>query len=331
MSRLLLILTVFFFYSCSKDNTLKKIDDNDCEDFNSSWSPPTGPIYYETGYQFESPYFNPNNPNEFLYTLRNKQTQEYKLMKYNINTNVKTEILTNVRILEQAKWSKKGWIAFVNLSDYQVYIIKENGDSLRQFSSNSNNYYPAWSSDGKFLIRQFTPTSGSPYHLLKQELYSFNSDTIYKEFAFYNEISNTGKIVSKVYLNGKSHIAFSDVNNINFSGVVNLEDTKLTSLDCLSWSNDGETVYFTSAPNGYSFGLFRVDINNKKLTKLIDFCDTKRYTTISCSSDGKTLVAQRIHTSQQVGSNGSNTGNFIVKSSVYLINIQTLEESKVEL
>lgn len=58
----------------------------------------------------------------------------------------------------------------------------------------------------------------------------------------------------------------------------------------LCWDNTGNNVYVTI----YTDGLYKINIGSKQITKLISFCDSKRYETISCSSNGKYLVAQRV-------------------------------------
>ena len=61
------------------------------------------------------------------------------------------------------------------------------------------------------------------------------------------------------------------------------------------------------------------------------FCDSKRYTKISCSPDGTRLIGERIDSYLEKNSNGSPTGKIIENSNIYLIDLQTLKETKINL
>ena len=74
-----------------------------------------------------------------------------------------------------------------------------------------------------------------------------------------------------------------------------------------------------------------MNINNGSYTKLISFCDSKRYKSISCSPDGLKLIGERIDSYLKKDLNGNPTGQIIEKSSIYLIDLQTLKETKINL
>jgi hypothetical protein len=66
-------------------------------------------------------------------------------------------------------------------------------------------------------------------------------------------------------------------------------------------------------------------------SNLMGFCDTKRYKGISCTLDGKKLVAERIDSYLVRDSNGNPTGQVVENSSIYLINFETMEVTKINL
>ena len=63
----------------------------------------------------------------------------------------------------------------------------------------------------------------------------------------------------------------------------------------------------------------------------MDFCDTKRYETISCSADGKKLIGERVDSYLVKDNEGNATGRIMENSSIYLIDLETLEETKINL
>ncbi len=119
--------------SCLKDKVISTPSgEGDCYSFGVL---PSLTYFSNERFQYQAPYFNPNNVNEFVYNYKDFELDEYKLMKYNIQTGEKTVLANNVKIISQPKWSRKGWIAFDNVfnQNYQIWIIKDNGDSLKQF------------------------------------------------------------------------------------------------------------------------------------------------------------------------------------------------------
>src|SRR5690606_26904002 len=136
------LIVIFGSLSCKKDKEPSKGED--CYEFSG---------FQETGnfYPFASfgrstqPCFNPNNPNEFVFYYTDN-SGGVQLRKYNILTQQNNEIITfNKKIYGQPKWGKNGWIAFTSLNNgyvEHIYVVKDNGDSLRQFTNSIANLYP---------------------------------------------------------------------------------------------------------------------------------------------------------------------------------------------
>ena len=64
---------------------------------------------------------------------------------------------------------------------------------------------------------------------------------------------------------------------------------------------------------------------------LIEFCDSKSYGNISCSSDGQTLLTSRTDSYKKKDSLGNPIHPIHVKASIYLIDLNTLVETKINL
>jgi len=337
INNIYLFLLIIGILACRKDKpiTPKTTEkDTECYEFPML----VLSFFSKERFQYQTPYFNPNNANEFVYNYKDFKLNEYKLMKYNIQTGVKFELISDVKIISQPKWSKKGWIAFDNVfnHNYQMWIIKDNGDSLTQQSTSGGNIFPTWNATGNNLYWMHSPITppAHPYYFVQKTLNNSVIDTImYTDdenngYTGYNEIGNDNILITNTYINNQEHLAYTDINNISFTSLFNTYQEFQTDF-CrgLTWSNDNKTVYF-SIPNK---GLFEINIFTKKHTLLIEYCDSKRYKTISCSSDGKKLIGERIDSYNLKDSDGNPTAEIVQNSSIYIIDLITLEETKINL
>jgi len=311
--------------ACRKD---KPIVISDCYDFQEELPPIT--YFSSIGQQYKLPTFNPNNSNEFICYDKDLKNNTNKLIKYNISTGIKTILAQNIKLISQPKWSKKDWIAFDNSLDYQIWIVKDNGDSLKQFTTNTTNLYPAWDNTGLNLLWQYAPVlASSPSFLVSKNVYNTLIDTIIQDdninygVSIKNNISKNNVLLAKTLIENKPHIAYTFIDNISFESVLNLEQEGFLSITGLTWSNNSEKAYFSHS------GLFVLDIITKKYTLLMDYCQSKSYRNISCSSDGKYIIGERMDSYVQKNSEGKSTGEIVQNSSIYLINLETMQETKI--
>lgn len=307
--------------ACRKDKPIVL----ECYDFQEELPPLT--YFSSIGQQYHFPSFNPNNGNEFVYYDRDLTNNTNKIVTYNMLTGVKT-ILANMNAMTQIKWSKKGWIAFDRT--YQIWIVKENGDSLKQFTANTTNLYPSWDNTGLNLYWQYAPVlASSPSFLLRKNIYNSLIDTIINEdninygISIKNNISKNNILLSQTLIENKPHIAYTDINNISFQSVLNLDKEGFLSYTGLTWSDNSETAYFSHS------GLFKLDVNTKEYILLMDYCQSKSYRSISCSPDGKFIIGERIDSYVQKNEEDKPTGAIVKNSSIYLINLETLQETKI--
>lgn len=333
---LLFIILLTGVMACRKDKPLPSpVNNSEC--INLDWGNLTiGRTWFsKERYQYQTPYFNPNNANEFIYNYKDYELNEFKLMKYNIQTGIKTELASNIKIISQPKWSRKGWIAFDNVysPNYQLWIIKDNGDSLMQFTTNKYNLFPTWDATGDNLYWQYSPVLGYPYYFYKKGLYSSVIDTILRNgdanngYAGYSEVSINNILLTNTYINNQSHLAFSNLSQISFTSLFNVNQAFSDYIRSSTWSNNSQTAYFTV----YNDGLYQLDINSGNYTKLMGFCDSKRYTKISCSPDGAKLIGERIDSYLMKDSEEKPTGEIVENSRIFLIDLQTLEETEINL
>lgn len=326
--------------SCRKDKTppIHLGEDSECHTF-----PMLLQSYFvsET-FMFKQPCFNPNNQNEFVFHFQDYSQNSFQLVKYNISTKQKTILYqsNNHKIWGQPKWNTGGWIAFTRINSQSgyvdhIFIVKENGDSLKQFTTTTANHDPVWDSSGENLYWAHSPVLGVPYFFLKKSLYGIENDTILRDgdahggVSTYNDVSNNDLLLSATLIENKPYIGMSNLNSspLTFSKVLNVDNTQYAGLSGISFSNNNFEAYISF----YNNGLYKLNTSNGQLTLLIPFCNSKRYETISCSADGKFLIGERIDSRLELNTDGQPTGKIIEKSSIYLIDLGTLKETKIDL
>lgn len=319
--------------SCKKttiDNYQDIETSNNCENFPNLFMS----YFSNEGCQYQAPCFNPNNSNEIIYIYQ--ELGKRQLMKYNLKTFQKT-IIVEQRIGGQPKWNKQGRIAFttIGLSGYveHIFTIKDNGDSLTQTTINTANYDPVLGNDNS-LYWQHSPTLGHPYFFLRKK--GIDTDTILYDsgqnygFCRNGDISINNQLIAHTLINNKNHIGIASINNdeLNFVGIIDLEkDFDYDRTDGLCWNNLGSVFYF-SITGGDKRGLYKGNLNGS-YQLLLSYCDKKRYTILSHSPNANLLISERVDSRLELDSTNSPTGKIITNSSIWLINLETLEEIKI--
>jgi len=335
----LLLMMFAVVTACQKDKPLPCISecsDNYCVDFPELWSS----WFEEHRFQYKSPCYNPLNSNEFVYYYKDNELGVFQLVKYNVVSNQKLILVNDVKIHGQPRWGRNGWIAFTRQpASYveHIFIIRENGDSLTQITSSTANLSPFWNENGDDLYWTHSPDLGSQWYLLRKNRHTLNEDTVSNLSGFHNiDVLNDKLLhISNIESGGFNghptfygyHILSSPpftYNNFNVIG-----NAKNSATSGISWHPSGLYFYVTHS-NGDGRGLYRINLNGG-MAQLIKHCDNKRYSIVSCSSDGKNVIAERVSSFLEFDNDNNATGKIIEKSSIYLIDLLTLQETKIDL
>lgn len=284
-------------------------------------------VVYESDLQFSAPSINPNNENEFIYEFEDKQSGIKQLIKYNILNGSKTVLLNNYSSMTSAVWGVNK-IAFC--PNYMLSIIENDGSNQTHIFTQMHNIFPAWDAAGENVYWQHAPILSSVLYLVKKNLQTGVLDTLaYSNgqnygYAGYIDISTTNKLICETLINGSPFIGYSSLDSIKFQGLVDTDHNDMQSLTDICWHPNGEDFYFTVA-NGEGAGLFKMNINNPgEATKLISYCTSKHYVKIDCDPTGQYLIGERKVNYVQNNKNYSD-------SKIYKINLNTLEETKIDL
>lgn len=316
----LTIICLFFLYSCEKDKVDPPTQCCDPLETPEDYIAPV--VFVENGIQFKLPSFQKGESNKFVYYKKDEVSGTYELRKHNMGSSLDELIVSNVRILNRAQWGSSNWVVFDNLNDYQIWAVKENGDSLFQVTTSQANLFPAFSGNGGYLIWSHTPNLANSHNLQRYSFLTSIIDTIAMEYSYHNDISINNELCS---ITTGGNISVSPLPATSFTSVFQSNNAVINGL---CWSSDGQSIFFTSY-DGVEGGIYEYDLNNGILDTLKCSCNSKYYKSPSSSSDGNTLILERVDQSLEYGGNGNFLGNVLMNSKVVKIDLNTLEEEVI--
>lgn len=113
-------------------------------------APPLGWDEWHTAPYIESPRWNPNNPEEFMF-VEHRSPVLSKLWKYNLSTHDLVPLFEG-NLLYVPEWGKTGWITLNIGWPANIYKIKANGDSLTQLTTDGQNFGGEWNYTGDTIV-----------------------------------------------------------------------------------------------------------------------------------------------------------------------------------
>lgn len=326
-----IIISFVFLASCEKD---KQINANaycaSCEPC-AKIPPSISPIPRQTkGTTFQrlAPCFNPLNGSEFIYLTQDSLFYN-SLIKYNLITKKETVILRGQRIVCQPKWGKNGWIVFAGLN-LQIYKVKDNGDSLTQLTSVYSNTYPEWFGTDKIF---FSVTGGTAKiagnkiigldgtRLDSIKVTELNTGITYNSINDLNELAGMGGV------GGVSNVACINLNTKKLIYLTTDVSSNERYPAGVCWHPNNKDIYYATwviAGNNSDFvGICRLNKNSKENVLIKNSCNSRSYSSLSISPDGKKIIAER-QDYQLMPDN-----NLLKKSDICIMDIDGRNEEKV--
>ncbi len=317
----ILLLIVILFYNCSKD----KIDPpqpsgppfiEECEDI----PPVTGVVLGGWGHSwtatypiYDLPRFNPNDPNEIILRLRKEpNASAFQLVKYNLVTKAQETIYEGDFIFP--RWSKKDWVIMTQ-SDFNLYKIKSNGDSLTQLTTTGNCHGVEWNITGDKFIYESIQVN--------------NLSIICNEFGMPLDTLETGGTISPSWqhdslVTNKSAASVFIFNPYSkepdFDAEI-IQEMNEGGTSLADWM-DNENVIWSNFG-----GIFKSNIITKETETLIASCDSRHYQFPSVSKISKKILFQRID--KDVTDIENNKG--ILNTRIFIMNFDGSEKEELDL
>lgn len=247
------------FLGCKKDPEIIKPTSN-CIPLPNE---PKGGWNYKIDYTLNkfNGFADPNNPNFAYYLIdRDPTIPGYTsgiLVKMDLTTHTKM-LLDSMIISPTLQLNKFGWLVYSKI-DLNIYIIKTNGDSLKQLTFNGNNTYPYWDYTGNniFFI------SGNGYYKISKN--GAFIDTLENGFLFPSKISN--KILGVNIVNNQSHLILKNLDD-NSTKILNNSGGYLFAF----FDNTDEYAYWYNKK-----GLYKTNISTLQTDLILQSCEREEY------------------------------------------------------
>jgi hypothetical protein len=317
----LLALMCIFCQTCKRD-PICCLGCGNCENFPKKQGVGISEIIQKNS-QKKSPCFNPINPEEIIYVK--VEGKKHQLIKYNLQFNSETVLIDNTRIVGQPKWGKAGWIVFVK-SDLNIYLIKDNGDSIRQITSYFENNHPSFLGIDKFFFSVGAETSPGASGNKIVDFWGNRLDSIKPSdpggFFWRNDINNNKEVASMVCSNGnKCSISIHNISSQSNTSLNEFESSGSNDITGIFWHPNNNDIFYST----YREGLFKVNKNSKTITKIRCGCDSRSYRNLSISPDGQKIIVERVDATDYT----DNPGSWTEEAKIYIMDIDGKNEKNV--
>lgn len=250
--------------------------------------------YITPAYYFKAPCFNPNNSSEFVYLKEEARTYDGdELWKYNLETGEKIKLAANAITFSWPRWSTTDWILYVG-TDYQLWKVKANGDSLAQLNYYEGGYRHAdWNHDGtKIVIGTLKGKEGFPasYKIDKD---GFFESKLHERWSYLHASwSPNGKFIAVDDTSiWNARIAIFDKDSTQLKSVV-MPETDGEHAPSFSWFPDSKRIAICSRHEG----IFIFDFISETFTLIKSGCGSsfsRLYINPSVSSNGNKILLTR--------------------------------------
>jgi hypothetical protein len=217
--------------------------------------------------------FNPVNPDEVICLVEGDITGYNKLFTFNLMTKTKIQLANISQFLPSV--NNNGWILYSSV-DNDLFMIKSNGDSVRQLSHSNFYLHPVWSFEGKkfFYFQQAVGPVNSCI-IRSDPKNPSTADVIAADLPYFASLNKSDQII---YAKPKGTTATMVLLNMTtkeerelISGPYNSRTGEIHFSNVCVDRND-EYMYWTNA-----IGLFRLHLATLTADTLLKNCPNYTY------------------------------------------------------
>ncbi len=323
---MILILLV----GCHKDtqqvSNCSTCQDEECHDYVWPGSI-TFETYIRTGPQYTKPFFNPNNPDEFIYVKEIPGAATNQLIKHTISSGTETILCNSEFIIGQPQWGKSGWIVFTKgIGQNALSKLKDDGSGLTQISSPGIEVlYPFFNTSGDQICAESNYTSYNYSPILDMDGNLIDSIKIVhgaNKIGFPKAFNTSFKNSYYCYYDNSSS-TYGYCQLMNGETIEKLFPLDISTGSSLPWDmckNNYEIFHVQSKK-----GLFAFNMITGKSKLLIPNCRSRYILSISMSSDKQHIIYEQVKGVQV------DIPNQIIdeQSEIYTINVYTKQKTKI--
>jgi hypothetical protein len=248
-----------------------------------------GPFYNDLSPSYYFPTINPNNPNEFAYY------SDKKVYKYNMDTKTSTLLAEDIWVIDRMDWGAKGWIAFSTIN-WKVWILKDDGSSMKQISFTPRDLYPEFNSSGNTL----TYSRHMEYSVSELE----NNPTLYERYrSMLVDIESNSVDSFDVLFGVCSWNSTNSIAAIRAGVEIYKHDTKIhkpfiadnsiADIPDIEWLPDNENILFITRYGNNQGTIYKVNSVTDELNMVKEGCENRFYNDLAISPDGTFMLAQK--------------------------------------
>lgn len=312
----IIITFILLTIGCEKDKMNIK---EQCEELEALVDMQGMPLFYQVYPSYGVPCFNPNNPDEIIFFYAKENAgPPHKLVKYNLSSK-EYQTIYEGQFGIRPRWSKKGWILLslwneLGNDGFNIWKIKENGDSLTQLTTTGNCFAPEWNKNGDKFIYQFANVFPDPVFItadvngvaIDTFLVGTNGGGSWQHDSLFSYTDIYG-----LYL--------GDLSKDSAELLFEVESPNSISKGGTEWVDDSNIIW------SHLDGIYITNIHSEETTRIIGSCNSEYYQLPTYSPQIDKVVFQRVDrvkTDNEIGN---------LFTGLYIMNLDGTCEEKIEI